>query len=104
MNYCTYTDHVYILAQGVYTTGNVYMYLLDILCFIGNNTHFPAAKLGELQSAVQSFERSLELAKLLEDEPSQVAVKKALEEINSQIVQELSPEEDKGESEETPDS
>ena len=53
---------------------------------------------------MQSFERSLELAKLLEDEPSQVAVKKALEEINSQIVQELSPEEDKGESEEPPDS
>ena len=45
--------------------------------------------MGELQSAVQSFERSLELAKVLDDELSQEAIKKALDEVNMQIVGEI---------------
>ena len=44
-------------------------------------------KLGELTAALQSFERSLELAKLLEDEDCQAVIKKAMEEINSRIVE-----------------
>lgn len=48
--------------------------------------------MGELQAAVQSFERSLELATLLDDEPSQEAIKKALEDINAQIVGEIKQE------------
>lgn len=57
--------------------------------------HVPwTGKLGELHAALQSFERSLELAKLVEDEDSQAAIKKALEEINSRIVEEIKPNED----------
>ena len=48
-----------------------------------------AGKLGDLQSAVQSFQRSLELATLLEDEASQAAIRRALEDVNSRIVEEL---------------
>lgn len=48
-------------------------------------------KLGELTSALQSFERSLELAKLLEDEDCQTVIKKAMEEINSRIVEGINP-------------
>ncbi len=44
---------------------------------------------------MQSFERSLELAKLLDDDASQLAITKALEEVNALIVEELS--ETKGE-------
>lgn len=40
---------------------------------------------------MQSFERSLELAKLQDDEASQDAIKKALEEVNTCIVEELKP-------------
>lgn len=50
-------------------------------------------KLGELAPALQSFERSLELAKLLEDTESQTIIKKAMEEINSRIVEEMKPDE-----------
>ena len=50
------------------------------------------AKLGELQAAVQSFERSLELARLLGDEASQLAIKKAMEEVNTHVVEGLKPE------------
>lgn len=51
------------------------------------------SKLGELAPALQSFERSLELAKLLEDTESQTIIKKAMEEINSRIVEEMKPDE-----------
>ena len=47
------------------------------------------AKQGELQAALQSFERALELARLLEDQESQTLIKKALEELNSRIVDEM---------------
>ena len=50
------------------------------------------AKLGELQSAVQSFERSLELAQVLDDELSQEAIKKALDEVNLRIAGEIKQE------------
>jgi tetratricopeptide (TPR) repeat protein len=52
------------------------------------------SKLGELPAALQSFQRSLELAELLEDGDSQTAIKKALEEINSRIVEEMKPDGD----------
>ena len=51
------------------------------------------AKLGDLQAALQQFEQSFELAKLIEDLPSQEAIKKALEEVNTHIVDELKPQE-----------
>ncbi|XP_061189173.1 outer dynein arm-docking complex subunit 4-like isoform X5 [Saccostrea echinata] len=44
-------------------------------------------KLGDLQSAAESFERSLELAKKLNDGPAEAAIKKAMEEVNNRIVQ-----------------
>ena len=55
---------------------------------------FPPGKLGELAGALQSFERSLELARLLEDTESQSVIKRALEEINSRIVDEIKPDGD----------
>ena len=49
----------------------------------------PVVKLGELTDAVQSFQQSLELAKLLNEEDSEQAIQKALEEVNAQIVNDL---------------
>ena len=58
--------------------------------------------MGELQSAVQSFERSLELAKVLDDEVSQEAIKKALDEVNLRIAGEIKQENESMESEAVP--
>lgn len=58
--------------------------------------------MGELQTAVQSFERSLELAKVLDDEASQEAIKKALEDVNAQIVGKIKQENENIESEAVP--
>ena len=58
--------------------------------------------MGELQSAVQSFERSLELAKVLDDELSQEAIKKALDEVNMQIAGEIKQENQNMDSEAVP--
>lgn len=44
-------------------------------------------KLGDLQDAIESFERSLEMAKVQGDEPAEKAISKALEELNEKIVQ-----------------
>ncbi len=44
-------------------------------------------KLGDLQDAIESFERALEMAKVQGDEPAQKAISKALEELNQKIVQ-----------------
>ena len=60
------------------------------------------AKLGDLPSAVQSFERSLELAKVLDDELSQEAIKKALDEVNAQIVGEIKQDNENMDSEAVP--
>lgn len=46
-----------------------------------------AVKLGDLQSASESFERSLDIAKKLNDGPAEAAIKKAMEEVNNRIVQ-----------------
>ena len=46
-----------------------------------------AVKLGDLQDAIESFERAHEMAKLQGDEPAQKAISKALEELNQKIVQ-----------------
>ena len=51
---------------------------------------------------MQSFERSLELAKVLDDEPSQEAIKKALENVNAQIVGEIKQENENMESKAVP--
>ena len=51
---------------------------------------------------MQSFERSLELAKLLDDELSQEAIKKALDEVNAQIVGEIKQDNEKMDSEAVP--
>ena len=42
---------------------------------------------------MQQFEQSLELANVLDDQPSQQAIKKALEEVNARIVDDLNPQE-----------
>lgn len=85
--------------------------LYTIIIYIGRNGESPViimpsfyflAKMGELQAAVQSFERSLELAKVLDDEPSQEAIKKALEDVNAQIVGEIKQENESMESEAVP--
>lgn len=44
-------------------------------------------KCNDLQSAVDSFERGLELAEELKDKSAQAAIKRALEEVNGRIVQ-----------------
>ena len=46
-------------------------------------------KLDNISQAVQSFKCSLELARLLDDKASEEAIKKALEDCNSQIVESL---------------
>ena len=49
----------------------------------------PVAKLGDTSSAVESFTRAMELAKLLGDTQMLAGIKKALAECNSQIVEDL---------------
>ncbi|XP_002739664.1 outer dynein arm-docking complex subunit 4-like [Saccoglossus kowalevskii] len=44
-------------------------------------------KLGDLQAAIDSFERSLEMAKLQGDEAAQQAITKAIEDVNNKIVE-----------------
>ena len=43
---------------------------------------------------MQSFERSLEIAKIVKDEFAEAAIKKALEDVNQQIVDDLKPKEE----------
>ena len=45
------------------------------------------AKMGDMSAAVKSFTKALELAEMLKDEPSQEAIKKALQDISSPAVQ-----------------
>ena len=58
--------------------------------------------MGELQSALESFERSLELAKVLDDELSQEAIKKALDDVNMKIAGEIKQENKNMDSEAVP--
>ena len=51
-------------------------------------------KLGDFTSAVQSFERSLEIAKIVKDDFAEAAIKKALEDVNQSIVDNLRPKEE----------
>lgn len=51
-------------------------------------------KLGDFTSAVQSFERSLEIAKIVKDDFAEAAIKKALEDVNQNIVDNLRPKEE----------
>ena len=46
-----------------------------------------SVKCDELQAAADSFERALEIAEELKDTSAQMAIKKALEEVNGRIVQ-----------------
>ena len=43
--------------------------------------------MGDMSAAVKSFTKALELAEMLKDEPSQEAIKKALQDISSPAVQ-----------------
>lgn len=58
----------------------------DVELYIFYNITF-TVKLGDLQSASESFERSLDIAKKLNDGPAEAAIKKAMEEVNNRIVQ-----------------
>lgn len=49
---------------------------------------------------MQSFERSLEIAKIVHDEFAEAAVKKALEDVNQKIVDDLKPKEEAAREEE----
>lgn len=53
-----------------------------------------SVKLGDFTSAVQSFERALEMAKIVKDEFAEAAIKKALEDVNQKIVNDLKPKEE----------
>ena len=44
-------------------------------------------KLGDLQDALQSFEKALELAKILEDDAAENAISKAINDVNNRIAQ-----------------
>lgn len=44
-------------------------------------------KLGDLQDALQSFEKALELAKILEDEAAENAISKAINDVNDRLAQ-----------------
>lgn len=48
---------------------------------------FFVVKLGDLQDALQSFEKALELAKILEDEAAENAISKAINDVNNRIAQ-----------------
>ena len=49
----------------------------------------PPAKSGDLSNAVASFKESLELATIVGDTESEEGIKKALEQVNKQIVDNL---------------
>lgn len=51
---------------------------------------FLLAKQGELEAAVDSFERALDFAKLQEDRDAEKAIKKALKDVNERIAKKLS--------------
>ena len=48
---------------------------------------FFVVKLGDLQDALQSFEKALELAKILEDDAAENAISKAINDVNNRIAQ-----------------
>ena len=48
---------------------------------------FSLVKLGDLQAALQTFEKALELAKILEDEAAEKAISKTINDINDRIAQ-----------------
>ena len=48
---------------------------------------FSVVKLGDLQAALQTFEKALELAKILEDEAAEKAISKTIKDINDRIAQ-----------------
>lgn len=50
------------------------------------NILLSTVKLGELQDALDSFEKSLDMAKVQGDTAAEAAIKKALEDVNHQIV------------------
>ena len=50
---------------------------------------YATVKLDNISQAIQSFKCSLELARLLDDKMSEEAIKKALEDCNSKIVESL---------------
>lgn len=51
-------------------------------------------KLGDLQDALQSFEKALELAKILEDDAAENAISKAINDVNNRIAQGIKSGED----------
>ena len=44
-------------------------------------------KLGDLKDALQSFEKALDLAKILEDDAAENAISKAINDVNDRITQ-----------------
>jgi hypothetical protein len=54
-----------------------------------------AVKLGELQEALDSFEKALDMAKLQSDSAAEAAIKKAIEDVNHRIVTGIREKDDK---------
>ena len=50
-------------------------------------TVFNLVKLGDLKDALQSFEKALDLAKILEDDAAENAISKAINDVNDRITQ-----------------
>lgn len=65
--------------------------MLSLVCVKTNTLIFfwfsIVVKLGDLQDALQSFEKALELAKILEDDAAENAISKAINDVNNRIAQ-----------------
>lgn len=65
--------------------------MLSLVCVKTNTLiffwFFIVVKLGDLQDALQSFEKALELAKILEDDAAENAISKAINDVNNRIAQ-----------------
>ena len=61
-----------------------------------------AVKLGDLQSALDQFEKSLEMARTQKDGAAESAIRKAIEEVNGRIVNGVKTEKDSGDNSEHP--
>ena len=51
-------------------------------------------KLHELQAALDSFERALDMAKVQGDEAAEAAIKKAIDDVNAKIVRDIKEDKD----------
>lgn len=70
--------------------------LLFIKLMIFSTFGYISVKLGELEEALDSFEKSLEMAKLQNDKMAENAIKQALDDVNNKIVRGIRDSDEKG--------